>query len=71
MAGYYLAVGAIMALVSSAMIAWPQQTWQFTRGWRFANPEAVRLSDSYVGWLRLSGAVGLVMGICFLVYAFR
>ena len=71
MAGYYLLVGVILALGSSVMIAWPRQVWRFGRGWRFANPEEVRLSDAYVAWLRLSGAVGVVMGIGLLVYAYR
>ena len=56
---------------SSAVLAWPRQVWRFARGWRFANPEEVRLSDAYVAWLRLSGAVGVVLGIGLLVYAFR
>jgi hypothetical protein len=68
---YYLVVGSLLTLGSLAMIAWPRQVWLFTRGWRFANPEEVRLSAAHVAWTRLSGAVGVVLGIVLLVYAFR
>ena len=71
MTGYQLAVGVLLALGSSAMLVWPRQVWRFGRGWRFANPKEVRVSAAYVAWLRLSGAVGVVMGIGLLVYAFR
>src|SRR5436305_1354300 len=57
MAGYRLAVGVLLALCGSALIAWPRRVWRFTRGWRFADPEAVRLADAYLSWRRLSGAV--------------
>ena len=68
---YYLIIGALLTLGSMAMIAWPRQVWLFARGWRFANPEEVRLSGTYVTWLRLSGAVGVVLGLVLFVYAFR
>jgi hypothetical protein len=71
MTGYQLAVGVLLALGSAAMIVWPRQVWRFARGWRFTNPEAVRLSDAYVAWLRLSGTVGVVLGIGLIVYAVR
>jgi hypothetical protein len=71
MTGYQLAVGVLLALGSAAIVVWPRQVWRFARGWRFTNPEAVRLSDAYVAWLRLSGAVGVVLGIGLIVYAVR
>ena len=71
MTGYYLIIGALLTLGSMAMIAWPRQVWLFARGWRFANPEDVRLSGSYLMWLRLSGAVGVAMGLVLIAYAFR
>ncbi len=71
MSGYQLAIGVLLALGSLALLVWPRQVWRFARGWRFANPEEVRLSDAYVAWLRLSGAVGVALGIGLLVYALR
>ena len=71
MMGYFLILGTILILGSSAMIAWPRQVWRFARGWRFANPAEVQLSAGYVVWLRLSGVVGVVMGVVLLAYAFR
>ena len=54
-----------------AMSAWPRQVWRFGRGWRFSNPEEVHLSADYVTWLRLSGAVGVLLGIIVIGYAFK
>ena len=71
MTGYYLIIGALLTLGSVAMVAWPRQVWLLTRGWRFANPQEVRLSDAHVMWTRLSGAVGVIIGIVLLVNAFR
>jgi len=68
---YYLVIGVILTLGSLAMIAWPRQVWLFTRGWRIANPQEVRLTDAHVAWSRLSGAVGVIIGIVLLVYGFR
>jgi len=67
----YPIIGALLTLGSCAMIAWPRQAWHFGRGWRFSNPEQVQLSVAYVAWLRLSGAVGVVMGIALIVYGFK
>ena len=71
MTGYYLIFGVVLALAGLAMTAWPRRVWLATHGWRFADPGAVRLSDTYVAWLRFSGAAGVVMGIVLLAYAFR
>jgi len=68
---YSVIVAAALMLGSLAMILRPGQVWRFARGWRFANPEEIRLSDAYVAWLRLSGALGLVLGIGLLVSALR
>jgi len=64
-------IGALVILGSLAMIAWPRQVWLFSHGWRLASPAEGRLSDAHVAWSRLSGAVGVVIGIALLVYAFR
>ncbi len=69
MTGYQLAIGVLLVLGSAAMIVGPRQVWRFARDWRFTNPEAVQLSDAYVVWLRLSGAVGVVLGIGLIGYA--
>ncbi len=71
MTGYQLAVAVLLALGSAAMTVWPRQVWQFARGWRITNPVAVQLLDAYVLWLRLSGVVGVVLGIGLFVYAVR
>ena len=71
MTGHYFIIGALLTLGSMAMIAWLRQVWLFARGWRFANPEEVRLSGTCVMWLRLSGAVGVVMRLALAAYPFR
>jgi hypothetical protein len=69
--GFVLLIGAAMALGSLAMVAWPRQVWRLGRGWRFADPGAVRLSGAYLAWLRFSGVVGAAMGIALIAYAIR
>lgn len=71
MTGYYVTIGAVLILGGLAMTAWLRRVWLVTHGWRFADPGAVRLSDAYVGWLRFSRAVGVVMGTALLAYACR
>jgi NhaP-type Na+/H+ and K+/H+ antiporter len=71
MTGYYLIFGLILALGGLAMIACPRRVWLLTNGWRFADPGSIRLSDAHVAWTRLSGAVGVVLGVVVVVYAFR
>ena len=68
---YYLIIGFILILGSVCMIAWPRSAWYATRGWRYANPEEVQLSDAHMTWTRISGAVGLVMGVALIIYAYR
>jgi hypothetical protein len=68
---YYLIIGAIMILGSVCMIALPRAVWYATRGWRYTNPEEVRLSAAHLTWTRISGAVGIVMGIVLILYSFR
>ena len=68
---YYLIIGVILILGSVCMIAWPRAVWSATRGWRYANPEDVRLSAAHMTWSCISGAAGLVMGVALIIYAFR
>jgi hypothetical protein len=68
---YYLMIGVILILGSACMIAWPRAVWYATRGWRYANPEEVRLSAAHMAWSRISGAVGVVMGVVLIIYTFR
>jgi uncharacterized membrane protein HdeD (DUF308 family) len=68
---YYLIVGVILIIGSVCMIAWPRAVWLVTRGWRYANPEEVRLSAAHMTWTRFSGAVGIVMGVVLIIYTFR
>jgi hypothetical protein len=68
---YYLIIGVILILGSVCMIAWPRAVWLATRGWRYANPEEVRLSVAHMTWTRFSGAVGIVMGVVLIIYTFR
>ena len=68
---YYLIIGVILILGSVCMIAWPRAVWYATRGWRYANPEEVQLSDAHMTWTRISGAMGLVMGVALIIYAYR
>jgi hypothetical protein len=71
MSGYQVAAGALLSLGGAALVVWPRQVWRFGRGWRFADPDAVRVSPAYVAWLRLSGAVGVALGIGLVAYAAR
>jgi uncharacterized membrane protein HdeD (DUF308 family) len=71
MAGYTLILGIILIFGCIAMIVSPREVWRFSSGWRFTHPDDVQLSAAYKAWLRLSGAVGLAMGIVLLVYSFR
>jgi hypothetical protein len=71
MTGYHAIFGVLLVLMSAALLTLPRQVWGFTHNWRFADPGAVRLTEGYVLWLRLSGAVGVVLGIGLLTYAFR
>ncbi len=68
---YYLFIGVLLILGSVCMIAWPQAVWRATRGWRYANPDEVRLSAAHMTWTRISGAVGVVMGVVLIFYTFR
>jgi NhaP-type Na+/H+ and K+/H+ antiporter len=68
MLGYHLLFGFLLVFGSLALIAMPRQVWLITHGWRFANPQAVELSGAQVAWTRLSGAVGIVMGVGLIVY---
>jgi len=63
--------GVLIALFSTALLASPRQVWRASYGWRYANPEGIRLSDTYVIWLRLSGAVGVALGTGLPTYALR
>ena len=71
MTAYYLIIGVILILGSVCMIASPRAVWYATRGWRYANPEEVQLSAAHMMWTRFSGAVGVVMGVVLIIYAFR
>jgi hypothetical protein len=68
---YYLIIGVILILGSVCMIAWPRAFWFATRGWRYANPEEVRLSAAHKTWMCISGAVAIVMGVFLIIYTFR
>ena len=68
---YYLIIGLMLILGSVCMIAWPRAAWYATRGWRYENSEEVRLSAAHMTWTRFSGAVGVVMGVVLIIYAFR
>jgi hypothetical protein len=71
MNGSHLVIGFAIILSSLAMIIWPRQIWLFTHGWRLANPEEARVSNAHMTWTRLSGAVGVVIGLVLIIYAFR
>jgi hypothetical protein len=68
---YYLIIGIILILGSACMIVWPRAVWFAARGWQYANPKEVQLSVAYMTWLRISGAVGVLMGLALIVYAFQ
>jgi NhaP-type Na+/H+ and K+/H+ antiporter len=71
MTAYDLSIGMILILGSMCMIGWPRAVWYATRGWRYANPEQVQLSAAHLTWTRISGAVGVILGIALILYTFR
>src|SRR5262249_52381142 len=71
MQAYYIVVGVLLVVGGLALAVWPRQVWLATRGWQFADPGRVRLSGAYLAWLRVSGAVGALLGLLLLAYAFR
>lgn len=71
MTGYHAIIGVLLVLGSAALLVLPRQVWGATHNWRFTDPGAVRLTDGYVLWLRLSGAVGMIVGAGLLISVFR
>src|SRR5262249_18548956 len=71
MQAYYIVVGVLLVVGGLALTVCPRQVWLGARGWQFADPGQVRLSGAYLAWLRVSGAVGALLGLLLLAYAFR
>ena len=70
MTDYYLVIGVMLILFGACMVAWPRRVWYVTRGWRYENPKEVRLSAAHMTWSRISGAVGVVIGVVLVIRSF-